>query len=258
MKQKILLVDDDMSLLTTLGDFLRFEGFDVLTADSGEKALEKLDSYGPDLVILDISMPGMGGLAFLRRISDPQGDPSYPVLVLTARSQLAEFFEDVNVDGFIAKPCSPKALTMEVRRILLLRAGARATEAKSTLNDAQTILLAENEEGIRRRLANAFSGRNKTVQVVSSGAEALESAVIQQPDLLVLKMVLPGMNGSVVADMLKVMPSTRTIPIVIYDDETGTTLPDVSTAPGKGGIRGVVETAEPARIVEMAESVLAM
>ena len=100
-KKTILLIDDDTSLLVTLSDFLRFEGYDVTTADSGEQGLKRLKTLEPDLIILDMSMPGMGGIGFLKEIS-VVGKPKHPVLVLTARANMAEFFADIDVDGRIA------------------------------------------------------------------------------------------------------------------------------------------------------------
>jgi DNA-binding response OmpR family regulator len=84
-KKYILVVDDDEHLLQTLVDFLAFKGFETAGARSGEEALIKLSERKPDLVILDISMPGMGGVGFLRRITDAEGRRQCPVLVLTAR-----------------------------------------------------------------------------------------------------------------------------------------------------------------------------
>ena len=113
-RRKLLLIDDDTSLLVTLRDFLEFEGYDVVTADSGEKGLEMLGTMKPDLIVLDMSMPGMSGVGFLKAISSADGKPAHPVLVLTARANMAEFFANVDVDGFVAKPCDPSDLLMEL------------------------------------------------------------------------------------------------------------------------------------------------
>ena len=63
-KEHILLVDDEKHLLVSLRDYLTFEHFTVTTAQSGEEALEVLERITPDLIVLDISMPGMGGMGF--------------------------------------------------------------------------------------------------------------------------------------------------------------------------------------------------
>ena len=157
-KRRILLIDDDTSLLVTLSDFLRFEGYDVVTADSGEQGLRKLSRMPlPDLIILDMSMPGMGGVGFLKEISNAEGKPKYPVLVLTARANMAEFFANVEVDGFIAKPCDPNDLLMEVGRIIFLRRGLEEEKAVGSTAEKKKVLIAEDDRSINENLVNVFA-----------------------------------------------------------------------------------------------------
>src|ERR1035437_781835 len=214
-KKKILLIDDDASLLLTLSDFLTFEGYEVTTADSGEKGLTKLASMTPDLIILDMSMPGMGGVGFLKEISSG-GKPKHPVLVLTARANMAEFFANVDVDGFMAKPCDPDDLLMEVGRIVFLRSGADAQHAEQGVAVQKTILIGEDDRVNNERLGAAFVSAGYEVDSVFSGPEAVEKAIVLQPDIIVVKAVLANMNGDVVARMLQEMPKTKNIPIVLF------------------------------------------
>jgi len=237
--KSILLIDDNTSLLTALGDFLAFEGYDVATAANAEQALKKLESMTPDIIILDISMPGMGGIGFLKRISNSRGELAYPVLVLTARANMADFFEDVSVDGFVTKPCNPNTLLMEVRRIIFLRSGDDAPQSEESPPRFK-VLIGENDEGARGRLSEAFAGRGDVVESVASGPEVVEKAITSKPDIIVVKMVLQNMNGKAVAEMLKLMPNTKDVPVVLYDNSSGVTLPKVSDASGAGGIRAVV------------------
>lgn len=215
-RRKILLIDDDTSLLVTLSDFLRFEGYEVVTAESGEVGLKRLQSIPPDLIILDMSMPGMGGMGFLKEISSAEGKPEYPVLVLTARANMAEFFANVEVDGFVAKPCDPGDLLMEVGRIIFLRGGNQdeRTPAKAV---RRKVLLAEDEKNVQRAIGTALADAGYLVETVSSGPEAIEKAIIQRPDVIVMKLILSNMNGDAVARMLKEMPNTKNIPVIVYD-----------------------------------------
>jgi CheY-like chemotaxis protein len=224
-KKKILLIDDDASLLVTLSDFLKFEGYQVVTADSGEQGLKRLEKMTPDLIILDMSMPGMGGVGFLREISSPEGKPTHPVLVLTARSNMAEFFANVDVDGFVAKPCDPEDLLMEVGRIIFLRSGDGTADAGAPRLGKKKVLLGEDDKLVNENLKMAFSDAGYTVESVSKGPEILEQAIVQKPDLIVMKLVFASMNGDAVAGMLKEMPNTKDIPVILYDD-TGSKAPD--------------------------------
>ena len=120
MNKRLLLVDDDPNIRMMLGDFLVGAGYEVTCADSGEAALQCMLEALPDLVILDMGMPGMGGTGFLERITDRLGRTRVPVLVLTARSDLAEFFANKQIAGFLTKPADPDELVAEVQRILFM------------------------------------------------------------------------------------------------------------------------------------------
>lgn len=243
-KRKLLLVDDDTSLLITLRDFLRFEGYDVVTAESGEKALAVLEETNPDLIILDMSMPGMGGIGFLKEILHSDGKPRYPVLVLTARANMAEFFSDVEVDGFIAKPCDPQDLLMEVTRIIFLRRGEKQAAASGM---RRRLVLGESDMGFASHMTKWFRDNGYLVEHCIKGPEALESCIVNRPDAIVLNETLEGMNGSSIAEMLGVMPNTKSIPIVLYSAD-GRTFKSVSSNRDGGGVVALVPVVDVGQI----------
>lgn len=212
-KRKLLLVDDDPSLLETLGDFLRFEGYQVLGASSGEDALVKMRPFQPDLIILDMGMPGMGGMGFLDRVTNPDGSTLVPVLVLTARASMAEYFADKQIAGFIAKPCDPSDLLMEVGRILFMTAGEGRHAAPKA---ARRLVLAEGDQELRQTLGLEFSRAGFEVQSVPSGPEAVEACVAFKPDAVVMRLELELMSADEVIAMLKKLPHTKDIQAVVY------------------------------------------
>jgi CheY-like chemotaxis protein len=246
-RSKVLLIDDDTSLLVMLGDFLRFEGYEVETADSGEEGLKRLESLRPDLIILDMSMPGMGGIGFLRAVSDADGRPRYPILVLTARANMAEFFADVEVDGFIAKPCETQDLLNEVARIIFLRKGNRQTERLPGTQPAR-VLLGEDDAVLAERLTHAMGEEGYKVEWAASGPEVLEKAIVNRPDVVVCKLIFRGMNGDVLATMLRDLPSTSGLPIVLYDD-SGSAASEERYMRGGTRVKAVVRNRNPASIV---------
>jgi CheY-like chemotaxis protein len=254
-KKQILLIDDDASLLLTLSDFLKFEGYDIVTADSGENGLKKLMKITPDLIILDMSMPGMGGVGFLKEISSPDGKPKYPVLVLTARANMAEFFANIEVDGFIAKPCDPDDLLMEVARIVFLRSGGDAKAHEQKSDKKKTVLIGEDDAVTNKELVEAFAAAGYETDSVFSGPDAVERAIVVQPDILVLKTVLACMNGDAVAKMLKEMPKTRVIPIVLYDD-SGSALPETSYTESGTGIKKLILGKSPKSLLEAVKEIV--
>jgi CheY-like chemotaxis protein len=252
-KKTILLVDDDRSLLVTLSDFLKFEGYDVVTADSGEEGLKRLESAVPDLIILDMSMPGMGGVGFLKAISLPDGRLKHRVLVLTARANMAEFFANVDVDGFVAKPCDPNDLLMEVGRIIFLR-GTRE-ETKSEEGQPRKILLGEDDADASTAIESKFGRAGFVVCRVQKEPEVLEKAILEQPDVILLKLVLSNMNGDAVARMLHGMPKTANIPIILYQ-EGEQDVPDSRFVREGTGICKFVRSSDGRVLVQAVEEVL--
>lgn len=212
MKRNILLVDDDASLLATLGDFLESEGYGVHKAESGEKAMALLRVLKPDLIVLDMSMPGMGGMGVLDRLQRPDGSMRYPVLVLTARARMAEYFADKQVDGFIAKPCDPEDLAMEVSRIIFQR-GAATDEPLPVF---PVVLLGEPDQEHRAAIARALRGAACEVREFAGGAELLESAVMQPPSAILMRLEMEGQSADAVVGMLQKMPRTRDVPVIVY------------------------------------------
>lgn len=211
---RILLVDDDPAVLLTVGDRLRLEGYEVTKAASGDQALSVLRTETPDLIILDITMPGMTGLAFLKKISMPDGHPRYPVLVFTARSNMEPFFSETAVDGFIAKTADPQRLVDEVRRILLkTRKGAAAS-----LSGRRRLLLVEDDQRISAQLTGFFTAVGFETATVTDGEQMLAAVEAQRPEIVLLKGILPRQNGAAAAAALARLPSGRGIHVVLYDD----------------------------------------
>ena len=117
-QRRILLVDDDVDLLRLLSLRLSAAGYLVETAKSGEQALARLGALRPDLVITDLRMGGMDGLALYDALREK--DPSLPVLILTGHGSIPEAVEATRrgVVGFLTKPCDGTKLVAEVGRAL--------------------------------------------------------------------------------------------------------------------------------------------
>ena len=103
-KKTILVIDDEVDLTHMLKFWLEREGYNAVTAGNGLEGLEKLRNLKPDLIILDVNMPKMGGIEFYHQICNGGGKPPFPIFVLTARANREEVFRDLAVDGFMSKP----------------------------------------------------------------------------------------------------------------------------------------------------------
>ncbi|MCA9926400.1 MAG: response regulator transcription factor [Anaerolineales bacterium] len=137
MAQKILVVDDERELRTLVKSYLEQEGFQVITAVDGREALIMCRYEKPDLILLDLMMPEMGGYDFLRHYNK-EGDA--PIIVLTARLEENDkvLGLELGADDYVTKPFSMRELTARVRAVL--RRLSRQPEANDILRVADVML----------------------------------------------------------------------------------------------------------------------
>jgi DNA-binding response OmpR family regulator len=117
---RVLVVDDEPSLAQTVSYTLRREGFEVLTASDGPTAMDSVHSHPPDLIVLDLLLPGIDGLEICRRI---RRTSAVPILMLTARGEEVDRIVglEVGADDYLAKPFSMRELVARIRALLRRR-----------------------------------------------------------------------------------------------------------------------------------------
>jgi len=116
----ILAVDDEADLLELVRYNLIREGFDVVTAATGEEALVTIRKEPPDLILLDLMLPKMDGLTVMRRLTEDDQLKQIPVIMLTAKGEEADVITglELGADDYVTKPFSPKILVARIRSAL--------------------------------------------------------------------------------------------------------------------------------------------
>ena len=119
-KEKILVVDDEEDILELLRFNLSREGCQVSCASSGEEALRLVQSEIPDLVVLDLMLPGIDGLEVTRRLKSDPNTKHLPIVMLTAKGEEADIVTglELGADDYVTKPFSPRILVARVRAVL--------------------------------------------------------------------------------------------------------------------------------------------
>lgn len=116
-QRRILVVDDERSIREVLSHYLTLEGFAVVEAEDGLEALRMAEASPPDLVVLDLMLPGMDGLEVCRRL---RAQSAVPILMLTARSEEADILRGfgTGADDYVTKPFSPREVVVRVQAIM--------------------------------------------------------------------------------------------------------------------------------------------
>ena len=155
MTSRLLMIEDDARLAQMVTEYLGQSGFEVMHAGNGEAGLEQLQMMQPELVILDLMMPGIDGLEVCRRIRALPSDAArVPVLMLTAKGDPMDRIIglELGADDYLPKPFEPRELLARIRAVLRRRSepgGAAATRSTPVLRfgsleidrDARTVLV---------------------------------------------------------------------------------------------------------------------
>ncbi len=120
MAKKILVVDDEVRVLTVIQKRLQSAGYEVITATNGRDGLKLARAENPDLVILDLILPGMGGYEVCSFLKRDKRFSHIPVIILTARSQEKDIEEGnrAGADAYFTKPFNPEELIKKIEELL--------------------------------------------------------------------------------------------------------------------------------------------
>ena len=142
MNSKILVVEDVPEMAELASMYLKKSGMTVESVGSAEEALEYIGKQMPDLIILDLNLPGMSGFDFLKKFRD-EYNSSLPVLIVSARDAYEDIIKGLGngADEFVTKPYSPKVLTARVEAILRRQAKVTAAAEASYEFGPYTVLL---------------------------------------------------------------------------------------------------------------------
>ena len=128
-KPLVLVVDDYQDAREMYTEYSSFSGFRVVEAGTGTEAVEKALALRPDVILMDLSLPGMDGWAATRQLKSDDRTKGIPVVALTghALAGASEGARLAGCDAFVTKPCLPDELVLEVRRMLRRQDGTAAT-----------------------------------------------------------------------------------------------------------------------------------
>ena len=234
MSARVLVVDDILPNVKLLEAKLTSEYYEVMTATSGKEALEKVKETSPDLVLLDVMMPGMDGFEVCQRIKTDPEVSHIPVVMVTALTDSADRVRglEAGADDFLSKPLNDTALMARVRSLVRLKmtvdewrsreitatqlgvAGEHANVMMEPVEDAR-VLVVEDQNFDAEKFTEALSTDNDDVTVCTSGADAMAKIAEKEYDLLVISLNLENEDGLRLVSHLRSSERTRQIPILM-------------------------------------------
>lgn len=119
-KETILIVEDDEDILELISYNLNKNGYNVIRSSSGESGLEKLEKNNPNLILLDLMLPGIDGFEFCKKVKADERNKNIPIVMLTARGEDADIVTglELGADDYITKPFSPSVLIARIKSVL--------------------------------------------------------------------------------------------------------------------------------------------
>jgi DNA-binding response OmpR family regulator len=204
-RPKILVVDDDRDIAGLLRHQLQQEGYEVLTAYNGPDALWLAREERPNLITLDMLMEGVDGFAVLEDLKGDATTAGIPVIIVSILEEEESRAFALGAVDYIAKPFKEGQLLGSVRRVLEPLESGRINQ----------VLVVDDDRDILSWLKEALSNNGYAVSLASSGREALSLARRQRPDVILLDLKLPDMDGYQIIRQLKREKNTQEVPIIV-------------------------------------------
>ena len=194
MPPKILVADDEPGLVTLLETMLQLKGFDVITAVTGTEALDKALREKPEVIILDVVMPGLAGYQVFERLQEDLYARHVPVFVISGRKNMVNLFPPSNLITFISKPFDSNALIEKVvqsvafQKALEERSGAvkkmlgvHAIAHQKVLGGRKDVLILGSRDFLVSKIKEFFIGKGYQITTASDEDDAIQKCEMLAP-----------------------------------------------------------------------------
>ena len=223
---RVLVVDDDATVRDLMRRFLSREGFDVITAESGAEGLVAARTLRPSVITLDVLMPGMDGWSMLEAMKSDPELAAIPVIMVTILDEKQKGFA-LGASGYLNKP-------IDRGRLAAILARFRSTAS------TRRALVVEDDVATREMMRRLLVGEGWEVAEAGNGREALQRLGRERPDLILLDLMMPEMDGFEFLAECRKVPEYGGIPVIIV---TAADLTDHDRSRLNGGVEHVLQKA---------------
>jgi len=203
-KPRVLVVDDEAPALELMRDYLSSDGFEVITASSGEEAVQKAKELHPHVITLDVMMPGEGGWQVLHSLRNAPETSEIPIIVVSILDR-KESGLTLGASDYLVKPVPKDVLLKTVRKAL----------SQSAQEASGTVLVVDDDPADRNVIQEIIASAGYSTLVAEDGLAAMEMLQHARPDAVLLDLVMPGLDGFQVLGRMKQDQTLRHIPVFI-------------------------------------------
>lgn len=220
-KKKILIIEDEKTLSDALIKKLKVEGYETDSAYDGDDGLEKIKTFKPDLILLDILMPRVDGFQVMEAVHNDAELSKIPIIIISNSGQPVEIERAIKLgvrDYLVKAEFDPSEVMDKVKNII---GGPEQTKGSSCNNkEKNKILIVEDDQLLRSLCSRKFTSDGFHVETAVDAEDGLKKIASQKPDLVLLDLVLPGMNGFEALQKIKSNPDKEIsgIPVIILSN----------------------------------------
>lgn len=200
-RRTVLVIDDDPDVRDLIEAFLEENGYHPILAENGRAGLELALQHRPFAILLDILMPELDGFDVLRRLKDAEATRDIPVVIISVSEDQATA-SALGAAGYLPKPVDRRLLLGELEKL-------------SRTHPISRIMVVDDDRTMRTLVQELLNETYYLVETASSGEEALRRIHTAPPDVVVLDLLMPEMDGFEVLDRLRSEPATRDLPVII-------------------------------------------
>jgi len=214
----ILVVDDDVDIRELLHRVLTNKGYNVTLAVGGEQAFQLISKSKPDLVIIDYNMPGMDGLAFLKRFRAV--DKQCPVIMLTGApdENIESEAKKLGVDDFLRKGVGVDLFVQTIRKFVEPGKIPDKSQQKPKAYKGY-IMVVDDDADIRELLKKFLSKKGYEVLAIDNAEKALDEIKARKPNLILMDINLPGMDGLTALKKIKEADKSVSVMMISGNNE---------------------------------------
>ncbi len=236
MSARVLVVDDILPNIKLLEVKLKREYFDVITAQSGEEALKKVATDAPDIILLDVMMPGMDGFEVCRRLKENPDTEHIPVVMVTALTDTADRVKglEAGADDFLSKPVNDVALFARVKSLVRLKMtidewrvrentasqlGVGNKKAMSSVPFNQARILLVNDISFETtKIQETLRQDDHEIKAFDTGIQAIDALRTQDFDMIMVSLSLQKEDGLRLCSYFRSNEKTRALPLIMIAD----------------------------------------